>query len=110
MVTVSYTVLKAERPLTKRVSIDEHGAMVKQAAVHPMRGVFTAIECTGTADQILDHYCEILRRLTVHEAIIAAPLPSPFRDDGTKWELTTKDLPLPAALPRSQSTFSHRPG
>jgi hypothetical protein len=114
-VTVSYTVVTAERLLegsdsyeallTKRLWRGEDGALVKQAAANPARGTFTHVEHTGTAEGILGAYGDVLHSLSSHQAIIAARLPSPLRSDGSKWRLTTKNAPEPGALPRSQTTF-----
>ena len=114
-VTVSYTGITAEglpdrgesheALLTKRIWRDENGALAKQAAANPVRGTFTHFAHTGTAEDVLNAYANVLRSLTPHQAIIAAPLPSPLRNDGSKWRLTTKNAPEPGALPRSQTTF-----
>ena len=95
---------------TKRYSRSACGATrmarwLKQAAANPVRGTFTDIAHSGTADDILDAYADVLRSLTSYQAIIAARLPSPLRNDGSKWRLTTKNAPEPGALPRSQTTF-----
>ena len=89
-VTVSYTVVTAEgllegpdsykALLTKRMWRGEDGTLVKQAAANPVRGTFTDIAHSGTADDILNAYADVLRSLSSHQAIIAAPLPSPFRE------------------------------
>ncbi len=106
-ITVGYTLVEADpgQLLTKRVWGDEHGALAKQAAANPVRGTFTDIAHTGTAEEILGAYANVLRSLTPHQAIIAARLPSPLCSDGGKWRLTTKNAPEPGALPRSQTTF-----
>ena len=106
LVTIAYTGLASDDGLlTKRMWLGENGALAKQAAANPVRGIFTHIAHTGTADEILDAYANVLRSLTPHQAIIAARLPSPLRSDGSKWRLTTKNAPEPGALPRSQTTF-----
>ena len=106
-ITIRYTLVEAdpEYLLTKRIWAGENGALVKQAAANPVRGVFTDIAHCGTAEDILTAYANVLRSLSSHQAIIAARLPSPLCNDGSKWRLTTKNAPEPGALPRSQTTF-----
>ena len=106
-ITIRYTLVEADPGylLTKRIWAGENGALVKQAAANPVRGVFTDIAHCGTAEDILTAYANVLRSLSSHQAIIAARLPSPLCNDGSKWRLTTKNAPEPGALPRSQTTF-----
>ena len=105
IVTISYSGIGAEglpgqidgheALLTKRIWRDENGALAKRAAANPVRGVFTHVEHTGTAGEILHAYANVLRSLTPQQAIIAARLPSPLAADGSKWRLTTKNAPEP---------------
>ena len=71
----------------------------------PARALTPDLAHCGTAEDILTAYANVLRSLSSHQAIIAARLPSPLCNDGSKWRLTTKNAPEPGALPRSQTTF-----
>ena len=56
-ITIRYTVVEAdpEYLLTKRIWAGENGALVKQAAANPVRGVFADIANCGSADGTADN-------------------------------------------------------
>lgn len=106
-VRIAYTRLEAAKGLlTKKVWVNDSGALEKLAAASPKRGVFTHIEHDGIADEIMEALSAILRNLTDRQAIIAAPLPTALAPDGEPWRLRLTEEPDSAnTLSRSQSTF-----
>ena len=77
-VSIEHTRITAATPLTKRMLVARMARWPNRQRPIRLEGTYTNIEHTGTPDDVLVAYTNVLRSLTPYQAIIAARLPSPL--------------------------------